>query len=370
MAGDRVAGPDPDGDPAILVHRHEGLLVGEVVADEDRAPAGIGRLAQEGPDGMALRGARRQDLGHRLALLQPVGFAEDAGDRGRGRLRPHGIGLVREPPMHRDRAALVLDQHAVEIGDRPLQGLDARPKGGMRRRIAAGHPAVSALLDPVQAGDVEALRRQEPVDRGDRPPGHERHRPAEAPAQPREAGGQVGRDHHPVGPGRDLHQGAVEVEEEGEGGVGQGIESPVAGRDRRGGATGPHPLLSGAWPWHRRPRGATTPRGSGEAMPDRNRIRAPKRRRRGDIVSRSRGRPCRAAGSFVRTDSIPKGVISAPRRARQAFASSPVVPPLGKASSRCPAAPGAPLSAAATGALNDLTRILLRCRGLVMQRNP
>ncbi len=117
--------------------------------------------------------------------------------------------------MHRDRGALVLDQHRVEVGEPGLQALHL----GAQVRMVLGPPAaqhaVGAALDPVQAGDVEAAGLQEIVDDADRAPGDDGERAAEPLAQAFQGGHEIRIDLHRVRPRRDLDEGAVEIEEQG-----------------------------------------------------------------------------------------------------------------------------------------------------------
>src|SRR5690606_41272592 len=58
--------------PAVQVHALEAVLVGEVVAHEERRAPGERRLLQEGLDRRALVRALRPDLDHAVAVLQVI----------------------------------------------------------------------------------------------------------------------------------------------------------------------------------------------------------------------------------------------------------------------------------------------------------
>ena len=214
--GDGVAAADADADPALLVDHGEGLLVGEVVAQKHRAAAGIGRRLGQGADGMALGRGSRDDLTDRLAQLQPIGVTEIGRGRLHGLLRLRGVGGRGEAPMHRDGSALVLDQHGFEVAHGVLQPCDAGAQGRMILGAPSRHHPVDPPLDPVQPGDIESGGREEVVDHRDGAAGDDGERPAEPVPQAQERWRELRGHHHLVGSGSDLHEGAVEIEKEGE----------------------------------------------------------------------------------------------------------------------------------------------------------
>ena len=79
---ERGAGPDLDPPAAHLPDGREAVLVGPIVADEQRQPVAKWRLRHVFLDGGALVAARRSDLHHRLAGLQPPRRVARLGDVG------------------------------------------------------------------------------------------------------------------------------------------------------------------------------------------------------------------------------------------------------------------------------------------------
>jgi hypothetical protein len=86
--------------------------------------------------------------------------------------------------------------------------------------IAGGEPAADAVLQAMQAGDVEAMRREMRIEERDGPPADDGERAAQALLQAQQHVGQGRIDPHGVGALGDVREGAVEVQEEGAAPVG------------------------------------------------------------------------------------------------------------------------------------------------------
>src|SRR4051794_7313993 len=76
---DGLAPADPDGKPVMGVDGCKTVLVGQIVAGEDRPAAAVRRLLQETLDGPALSGGGGENFGHGLAVLHPVFGAKRLG---------------------------------------------------------------------------------------------------------------------------------------------------------------------------------------------------------------------------------------------------------------------------------------------------
>ena len=168
----------------------------------------------------ALVACAGHDLADRLAELQPVGAAQPFRRRLDQRLRPHRIVWAREPPVDRHGGALVLDQ---DVGQRRASSAWSRSTCRRRSGWSSARPATDG------AADAAARRRAAPRCRGATAPGSRRsprpggrsRSPARRRRGARAASSRIshesGLDDHRVGTRGDLGEGAVEVEEEGDG---------------------------------------------------------------------------------------------------------------------------------------------------------
>ena len=117
--------------------------------------------------------------------------------------------------MEGEGAALVLDKEAGNFAEALARVGEGLPERRVPGGVAGRQASVEAMLGPVQARSVEAVGRQEAVDRRDRSSADDGERAVEGGREAREHAAQGGVDGHRLGPGSDLDQGAVEVEEQG-----------------------------------------------------------------------------------------------------------------------------------------------------------
>src|SRR4029079_7077246 len=112
-------------------------------------------------------------------VIAPQGL--DGGLRGR---EGEFFLMRRQPPVDGDRAALVLDQDTLLAGDDLPQAADHRAQGGMVDRVAHGELSGDAVLQPMEAGHVEFMWHEAPVEELDRATADDRERAAEPSFQP------------------------------------------------------------------------------------------------------------------------------------------------------------------------------------------
>ena len=183
-----------------------------VVADVDRAPAEEGRLAQEVTHRAALVHRAGQRLHHLLALLQAQAGRSGHGFGQRMAAQRREIGCL--AVVQRDGPALELDpQRGVPRGQGGGGGGDVGERGigrGQPRQAAGG----VAPLGAMHAGGRQAQRREQGIELADRTAGYQRERAAQAGGQQGQAVHQAGGHAHRLGRRGDVHQGAVEVQEQ------------------------------------------------------------------------------------------------------------------------------------------------------------
>src|SRR4029079_13578241 len=107
--GNGLAGADAHREAAVGVHNLEAVLVGQVVADEDRAPPFIRCFVEKPFDHLALPCRRGKDFCHSFSVLNTL-FAPQGLDGGLRSREGEFFLMRRQPPVDGDRAALVLDQ--------------------------------------------------------------------------------------------------------------------------------------------------------------------------------------------------------------------------------------------------------------------
>ena len=202
----------------------EDVLVGDVVAQEERPPAA--ELGEQPADGVALGGeAGRQDVDRVLGRHHPDA-AQRAGDP---QHRPAGPGPVVGPgPVHGEGGVLVLQHetlHPLQLGGRLL--LPAAHFGQHRRR----HRGAPEVLHAVVADQVRDHRPHHLVQLGEGAAGDHRHR---------EAPGELAQQ----GLGDGGHGGAaVVLHQRGQHAV--VVEGQQDGTLRRGEQPGQHGAVSG-----------------------------------------------------------------------------------------------------------------------------
>lgn len=204
--------PDQDAGAAEPRAGGETRLVGEIVAEEQRAMPGERRARHQRGDRRALVVAGQAQLDHHFAVLnvervlareildQHMRLAFDFGD---------------EAIMHADAERLLLDHHAVApaepIGEQIECGIE---RGGALRPFdrAAGE----ARLGTVAADHAECrtVAGEKAIERRDRTPADQRHAPAELRADTGEQPPERGIDGDGIGTVGKLHQRAVEIEEQ------------------------------------------------------------------------------------------------------------------------------------------------------------
>ena len=191
------------------LHGRETDLVGDVVADENRGATRKGRLGHEGLDRRPLARAARLRFDDHLAAQQ--GQARRFLNGGLHGGDAFGFTLGRLAVMQGDRAALGFDaQPRIASHECECAGFHLLERVGTQERDGA---IGAAPFGAVHARRGQGQRFQERVDLRDGPPGDQRERAAEVAMQLLERGGQRGRNDHRLRLGRDVHQGAVEVQE-------------------------------------------------------------------------------------------------------------------------------------------------------------
>ena len=210
---------DDDGCAVHLLHDDEGVLIGDVVADEHRTPILERRLLHDAADGLALVVGGRAHLHHVIALQQRQARLFAARQH-RRQLRPHLLPQMRRlAVMHRKAGALRLDQDSGPVAH---QGQHVRSKAGdvgLRAGAQDGLPEAETELRAVAAGDVRHDILRHLVDRGDFTARDDGERVAEVGGCVRQQARQIGRRAHLRRRRRDRHQRAVDVEEQGQGGA-------------------------------------------------------------------------------------------------------------------------------------------------------
>jgi hypothetical protein len=168
--GGRPRRPDQDSGPAHRRRGGERMLVGKIVAHEDRTRAGEGGFRHQLAKRPAFVGAGGAKLGHHLAALDVE--AEAAGEPGHEMLRLGGK-IGREPIVKGHPGGLVLGKQSRprrrELGDRALRLVQSARHIGLASR-SAGQPK----LEPVRAGKRDPAGSDMAVEIGDRPPADQR----------------------------------------------------------------------------------------------------------------------------------------------------------------------------------------------------
>ncbi len=188
------------------------MLVGEVVADEHRRASRERRFVEEGRDRIALVGALRAQFDQVVAGLQVIaGQPRQRLDRERLQV---GGGFRHRPPVQADRLALVLEQRLritrQQFARMRLDVVQRAWRFHVRRRIAARRPALQA----VHAGGREAQRIEQAVEHVDPAAADQRQRAVQRHGKGFQPAHQVRGHHHPLGMVGELHQRAVDVEEQ------------------------------------------------------------------------------------------------------------------------------------------------------------
>ena len=252
--GRRLAVADLDRHAAAPHDFGEAVLVGDVVAGEQRFAPGEGRLGHEAGDGVRLAAAGEFQLDHLAAAQEldaPVLVGEPPGElhAGSGELRPLAV-------VQRDGARLDLAQQARIARH---QRRDPRPDPLGQRRVhrdalqAAGGVAP---LQPVHAPHRQPQRRKQRVDLRYVAARDDGERPVCGRGEPAQRLGDARLHPHGAGLVGDAGERSVEIEEEGRGGgidVARGLPRRRRGQARARLFRGHHGSVGNAPPADRFP---------------------------------------------------------------------------------------------------------------------
>src|SRR3954471_15697403 len=147
--GNGVSRTDAHRQTAMCIHGPEAVLVGQVVADEDRPPSLIRRFVEKSLDHFALPRRRGKDFCHSFSVLNTVIRAQRFDGSLSGR-ESEILLMGGEAPVNGNRAALVLDQDAFLGGNDRAQPVDHLAQGRVLVGIAHREPPGNAMLEPMQ----------------------------------------------------------------------------------------------------------------------------------------------------------------------------------------------------------------------------
>ncbi len=201
-----------DAVPTQVLHCDKSGFVGHVVARENRHTSGKGRQLHEVADGLTFVYACGLDLEHTFAAKELKIIATIKGRK--QPIKADAFELWRVAVVQSDGVGLVFDQQ-TRVG--VSQALHRRQRLIERRRSSGGLRAAigKSALRTMFASGRQAQRLQKMVNFGYWPAGDDGHRAAEMLLQDRERVHGAAVHLYGVGRGRDVGNGAVEIQEKG-----------------------------------------------------------------------------------------------------------------------------------------------------------